>query len=123
MGVPRASLVWAALPGLLLGLLLFATLASAHAKPVATDAQLLEMARQQLQEPLRQALNQRPASTLPRPTWQALLALSLMRRDLPTLQQLLQRPAADLNASFSLREFPEAPLTPLLLAVISNVEP
>lgn len=112
--------------GVLLGLAwvcLSAEGAPAHAKPVATDAQLLEMARQHLQEPLRQALSQRPVATLPRPTWQSLLALSLMRRDLPTLQLLLPRPAADLNASFSLREFPEAPLTPLLLAVIAKAEP
>ncbi len=123
MDWPRASRPWAGWPGLVLGLLLAATLAPVQAKPVATDAQLLEMARQHLQEPLRQALSQRPVATLPRPTWQSLLALSLMRRDLPTLQLLLPRPAADLNASFALREFPEAPLTPLLLAVIARAEP
>ncbi len=124
MDRPRAARTWAGWAGLVLvGLLLLAILAPVQAKPVATDAQLLEMARQHLQEPLRQALSQRPVATLPRPTWQSLLALSLMRRDLPTLQLLLPRPAADLNASFSLREFPEAPLTPLLLAVIAKAEP
>ncbi|MBB2488080.1 ankyrin repeat domain-containing protein [Mitsuaria sp. WAJ17] len=123
MDLSRAVRTWAGWPGLVLGLLLLAILAPVQAKPVATDAQLLEMARQHLQEPLRQALSQRPVATLSRPTWQSLLALSLMRRDLPTLQLLLPRPAADLNASFSLREFPEAPLTPLLLAVIAKAEP
>lgn len=123
MDRPRAARTWAGWAGLVLGLLLLAILAPVQAKPVVTDAQLLEMARQHLQEPLRQALSQRPVATLPRPTWQSLLALSLMRRDLPTLQLLLPRPAADLNASFSLREFPEAPLTPLLLAVIAKAEP
>lgn len=108
------AIVWLVLAGACL---------PAHAKPGPTDAQLLELARQNLQEPLRQALSQRPVSTLPRPTWQSLLALSLMRRDLQTLQLLLPRPAADLNASFSLPEFPETPLTPLLLAVIARAEP
>lgn len=110
----RLAIVWLALAGACL---------PAQARPGATDAQLLEMARQNLQEPLRQALSQRPVATLPRPTWQSLLALALMRRDLPTLQLLLPRAAPDLNASFSLREFPEAPLTPLLLAVIAKAEP
>jgi len=108
---------------LLIAGLLSALWSPVHAKAWASDAQLLEMARQNLQEPLRQALAQRPLSTLTRPTWQALLALSLMRKDLPTLQLLLPRPAPDLNATFSLREFPEAPMTPLLLAVVVKAEP